>query len=448
LKKIMKTKEGSVFNIPVLNRDLKAITEFYNKKGYVFSGVMNMETKDLGQYIKIYINEVKVGKISIKGNTKTRDYVIKREVSLKPGDYFSSIELMRTMRRLMNLGFFSKVKPDYKFDPNDKSKINLTIEVKEQKTGSASFGGGYSSANGLVGFLEVKQNNFRGKGQKVALKFETGGVKTYQISFFDPYFWHKTSFGISVYKTKVRRDYYSDNKLQATYDDERTGEYLTFGRRTGRTTTTSVKFINENVKVTPVYNPDNTIAAQDNTEQTLSVTVTKDTRDNVFKPSAGRYDAVTTSFTGGFLKGKDSYQKYIITLRRYGRLNRKFRTAARVMLGFTNLTGGELPVYEEYGVGGPYTLRGFYTREFTGDHLLLGNFELRYDINDKFTAIGFVDSGDAWGRTGNEDMDLKTAVGFGIMFNSPMGPIRIDYGKPVSESGRSSRTSFSMGTMF
>ncbi len=448
LKEVMKTRTGRVFNIPVLNEDLKKITEYYNKQGYVFSGVTNMEKKDIGQFIRIFVTETTVKSISLKGNTKTRNFVIMREVSLKVGDYFSSLQLMRSLRRLMNLGFFSNVKPNYEFDKKDRTKINLTLEVTEQKTGSASFGGGYSSSNGFVGFLEVKQKNFRGKGQSVNLKFEYGGIKTYQLGFYDPYFWRKTALGLNLYKTKIRRDDYLNNQLRATYDEERSGESILFGRKTGRWTRSSIRFRNENVKISPVYNPLNAIANLNEDIQTLTLTVAKDTRNNIFKTSAGRKDSVEIETTGGFLKGNNTFTKFSITGQRYGKLTKKLRTAARVMLGFVDLGEGTLPIYEEYGAGGAYTLRGYYTREFTGDHMFIANMELRYDFTDKFTGVAFYDYGDAWGLRGTTEFDGKGGAGVGVLFNSPIGAIRLDYGMPVSEKDRDGRTYFSMGSMF
>jgi outer membrane protein insertion porin family len=461
----MKSQKDRVFNIPVLNADVKRIGELYAEQGYTFSGVTNMDVQEQGEIIKIDITEGKLEDVKIEGKHRTKDYVILKQLDVKKGEIFNSTKVMKSFQKIFNLGFFETVKPKYDKGVINPSDVILTIQIKEQKTGTASLGGGYSSANGFVGYLEVSQNNFRGRAQKLKVKLEMGGITTYELGFYDPYFRKNTSLGLSVYKTDIEREYISGGRVIGLYEERRAGFTLSTGHPVGDRTRLSFKFRDEDIEVEPhpnFYTVDKTtadlLAATSDHIQVFSGTLTKDTRNNYLNPNAGRLDSLTVSTTGGLFRGKNQYTKYVGKLQRYYGTSKRAVMAFRLITGFTSVSGDDqLPVYEEYNVGGANTLRGYRTNEFSGRKTLLLNTEYRHAFNKNFTGVLFVDGGDAWGidpalktvlSPSRDDFDVKWTAGVGIRFHSPVGPIRLDYGKPISDSDNSGESYFSMGSLF
>jgi outer membrane protein insertion porin family len=461
LMEVMKSGEGQVFNIPILNSDVKRINELYSKRGYSFSGVTNMDVKEQGETIKIEITEGKLEEIRLEGKHKTKDYIIYKQLRMKKGEIFNSMKVMSALQKIFNLGFFETVKPRYDKGEKNPTDVILAIELKEQKTGTASLGGGYSSANGFVGFLEVTWNNFRGLAQKLKVKLEVGGITTYELSFYDPYFYHETAFGASVYKSKIERDYIRNGQVEGVYDESRTGGTVSLGKAITDKTRLSFKLRDEKIEIDPQAGMNAQLASDLKNSsdhiQVFSATVTKDTRNNYLTPTSGLMDSFTVATTGGVLKGKNTYTKYTGKLQRYFGTSKKTVLAFRCIAGFTDVSDGSLPVYEEFNVGGANTLRGYETYEFTGRRLFVLNSEYRYTFNKNFTGVFFVDAADAWGiapeyrnvvNPSRDEFDVKYTAGVGIRFNSPVGPIRLDYGKPLDDSSRDGKSYFSMGSMF
>lgn len=455
LARSMQTKAGQVFNTSLIGSDVKAIQKVLDEAGYIMNRVRDVQFD--GETLLITVEENKIEHIKIVGNEKTRDRVILRELKFKEGEYYDDKKVTKSLQKIFNLGYFSEVKPRCE-QGSAPGLIDFIIEVKEQKTGTITIGGGYSSANGIVGIFEISQKNWRGKGQVVNLKFEFGGMRTYEAGFLEPWFNNKKmSVGGDIYSTKITQRYYRSGLDSIDYTEERKGFDLTVGKSFTDIVDGSITFRDENVKLSnadAIRNLLNANYIREGHYQTLSEYVGRDTRDNIYDPTRGSYHAINIDTTGGFLKGPDSFTKYRITLRKYTSLNKKDVVAARVMAGDIKLNSGTLPLYEEYGVGGVYTLRGYEWREFIGKKMLVGNLEFRHRFAKNFDACLFFDAGDAWSSDSiaslnnanlNNDYSLKKGYGIGVNFTTPIGPIRLDYGKGQDRSGKAY---FSMGRMF
>ncbi|MDD5090306.1 MAG: BamA/TamA family outer membrane protein [Candidatus Wallbacteria bacterium] len=445
IKAVIKTKPGSIFNIPVFNDDVRKINDLYKDRGLALSQVADVKIESEGGTVKIVIVEGTIEEIRVEGNDTTQEWVVLREFVIKPGEVYNADKVRRSLQQIFNLGFFETVKPSH-LKGKDPDNVILVVSVKEQRTGTASFGGGYSSSNGFVGFIQVSKKNFQGRGQTVNVKTEFGGVTNYEIGFFEPWFRHKPiSLGVNFYNTKVNRELYDINGNYVNeYDERRTGGDITLGKKLAYFTTGAITFRQEKIDITP-----DTIAGlslEDDEMQSLSYNLTRDSRDNVFQPTFGAYDNMMVTKTGGFLKGRNSFTRYRGTLRRYYEFMPKNVFACRLIYGLIDLSSGDVPDYEEFGLGGSGTLRGYKNREYTGRELLVANFEVRHIFSDKMTGILFFDTGDVNKTVENRFNLDKQGVGIGISVRSPIGPIRLDYGK--GNNGRGGRTYFTMSETF
>ncbi len=440
LKKAMESKIGSVFNSKLLTQDIQIINETLGREGYLFSKVTDAFVQDQGSKINVEITEGVLSEIRVEGLKRTREKVVRRELTVKTGEIYDNKKIVRDLQRLYNLGFFEEVRRDH-LPGKTPEEVVLVIHVVEQKTGRAGVGAGYSSLNGLVGFVNLSQNNFKGDGKRVYMKTEFGGVQNYELGYFDPWLNNKPqSFGVDVYNTKYTRDLYSQGNTLTEYDERRKGGAITLGRRLRKDVDLSFKFRDEDIKLTPTDGTATAPAGITNDRvQTFATILDKDTRDNRFRPTGGLHDTFWVETTGGMLKGDNQYTKYMLALRRYIPVskNRKTVFALQSIAGQTTIGDGFVPIYDMYSIGGSSTVRGYEEREFLGTKVFYTNFELRQNFSKNFDVVAFYDLGSAWGTDYNRrklDYDQKQGYGIGIRLQTPLGPVALDYGKATDRS--------------
>jgi len=452
LTSAMESKVGSVFNSKLLTQDIQHVNEALGREGFLFSKVSDAYVQDQGRKINIEIIEGVLADIKIEGLKKTKEKVVRRELTVKPGEIYDNKKIVRDLQRLYNLGFFEEVRRDH-LPGKTPEEVVLVIHVVEQKTGRAGVGAGYSSLNGLVGFVNLSQNNFQGEGKRVYLKTEFGGIETYELGYFDPWLNNKPqSFGIDLYNTEYTRNLYAGGNELTEYDEKRTGGAITLGRRLNSDLDLSFRFRDEDIKLTP-KDPSVAPAAGllNGRIQTLAAILAKDTRDNRFRPTTGVHDTFWAETTGGFLKGDNQYTKYMLALRRYLAIskNRKTVFAVQSVAGQTTIGEGFVPVYDMFSVGGSSTIRGYEEREFLGTKVFYTNFELRQNFAKNFDLVAFYDIGSAWGTDYNRqklNYDLKGGYGLGIRLQTPLGPVALDYGK--ADDRDSGNTYINFGSSF
>lgn len=452
IREAMESKTGTVFNSKLLTQDIQNVNELLARHGFLFSKVSDAYVKDKGSKIFVEITEGILTEIRVEGLKKTKEKVVRRELIAKPGQIYDNNVIVRDLQRIYNLGFFEEVKRDHL--PGAKpEEVVLLIQVVEQKTGRAGVGGGYSSLNGLVGFANLSQNNWRGEGKRVYLKTEFGGLRTYELGYFDPWLNNKPrSLGVDLYSTKYTRNLYAAGNTLTEYDEERRGGNIILGRRLRRDVDLSFRFRDEDVKITPTDSTaSQPLGVVDGRLQTFGIVLDKDTRDNRFRPSGGVHDSFWVETTGGVLRGENQYTKYVLALRRYVPVSKGGRTvfAFQGVGGRTTIGKGFVPIYDMFSVGGSDTVRGYREREFLGTKILYGNFELRQRIAKNFDIVGFYDMGSVWGldyNRINRDFDMKRGVGIGIRLQTPLGPVAVDHAK-ASDRG-DGRTYFNFGSSF
>lgn len=225
---------GKIANLKDINRCVQKLEEEYRSNGYILARVSDVHMEQDGT-LKVTVNEGIVEGFKVKGNVKTKDYVITREMKLKKGEPFNAKAARRSMQRVYNLGYFEDV--NIKLNPGrEPNGVEVEISVIEMNTGTFGIGAGYSNADGFVGMISIGDKNFRGIGDKINIRWEFGGEdnKNYDFSYTRPWLDSKeTSATLNLYDiTNEYADYNIDGDEIARYDKKRRGQELTFSRKT------------------------------------------------------------------------------------------------------------------------------------------------------------------------------------------------------------------------
>jgi outer membrane protein insertion porin family len=478
--KVTESLPGKIFKPDGLKKDVNDIQGLYFDRGYI-SALVNATTS-LGEQgtvdiaVSVTENQIAyVNKIKVRGNVKTKDVVIRREVRLKPGERFDGEKLRRTKERLQNLGFFEEVSYDIE-DTAETNKKDLVVDVKETKTGMFSFGGGYSTVDKLIGFVEIEQKNFdwknwpyfTGAGQDLKLRTSFGSVsQSEELSFTEPWLWdYPVSFGFDLYKRVHKRE----SDVGYGYDEDVIGGDIRLGKELSEYLRGDFTYRYDRIKIT---NIDETASADLFAEQgvnSVSSTeygLTYDSRDNVFNPTKGDIVSGSIQVAGGPFGGTKDFWKSYDRVSHFFPLWHGSALELRGRLGIADAYGSSdrVPIYERFFTGGAYSVRGYHERKIGpldpssgdplgGDSLLVGNIEYTYPVLDFLRLAAFYDIGNVWAKSGDIGSGgFKAGTGVGFRLKTPIGPIMLDYGIPLNkEPGEDKRGNgrfhFSMSQSF
>lgn len=465
-------RKGMIFSRKTLREDIGLITDMYGEKGYAFANVFpDIRPDDYSQVIDITFNiekgeKIKVRRINISGNEKTRDKVIRREVRLSEQDYLNTSALRRSFQRINNLNFFENV--EIVPDTVSKDMVDLNVRVREKPTGAFSLGGGYSSVYGLVGMLDVTEGNLFGRGELLKLKGEFGELRTsYNITFREPWFMDTpTSVTANLFDTVSTYD---------AYDVNSTGGNIGVGRSFGEYLSGGITYGIQNITVSGTPPSSGGIVEGTTTTGSVTTSVTRDTRDNYWDPRSGNKNNISVEYADRFLGGDNIFMKYILDTTWYYPmpLDTAIMFHGRYGEG-RGFRGENLPANEKFYVGGIYSVRGFdYGRattpstvsdEFGIDDTVHGDllgadkelvFNIEYVIplvkDARINGVLFYDAGSGFGKDDSIAMsDLRTSAGGGFRWFSPIGPLRLEWGYNLDPrpGERQSIWEFSIGTLF
>lgn len=462
IKKMMNLPENQVLNTKVVNEGARRVESEYSQQGYILAKVSDVRMLPNG-HLAMLVSEGVVEDFRIKGNTKTKDKVIIREMKLKQGEPFNAKAARRSMQRIFNLGYFEDV--NIKLNPGQMpNTVSVEVDVVETSTGTFGIGAGYSNADGFIGMLSIGDKNFRGTGDKINFRWEFGGDSetdtNFELSYLRPWIDDKeTSAGITIYNmTNEYIDYDRNGDEEARYYKKRNGQEITLSRvDDDEFITNSIVLKNRDDKyVKPVsgyntqyYEEGDKVARQaENFGVTRSITFrrTLDSRDNVFDPKEGKrtsHSLEVANFGGDF-----NFQKYSTDYRYYYRAGKNNVFAFNWAAGYAN---GDMPLSQRFAVGGSETLRGYKDDIYKGNTMLRGSLEFRTPVVKNVEGVLFTDTGYAWSKRYDESKfalgDMKYSVGLGLRVNSPLGPLRLDYGFPLKD-GDGGRFHFSFGGQF
>jgi len=447
------------YNREAIVRDIDFLTRTCNDEGYAYADITPRTTPqektqsvdivyDIAKGKQVYFN-----RISIVGNTKTRDKVIRRQLAIVEGDLYSSSAMKASYMALNRLRYFEEVDFQSERGP-DETLTDVTIRVKEKPTGIFSVGAGYSAQDAAMITGQVSQQNLFGRGQILSLKANVGTkVAMYELAFTEPWL-----FDIPLWS---QANLWNFTREFDTYNLDSSGFGATLGYPIWKNITgyLGYRFARDNVKDIQT-GASYYIRKQAGwtTTSSVSLTLSLDTTDDSMFPSRGTRISTTVDHAGGPLGGDNSFTKYGASAAWFYPLPLEMVFDVRGRIGYLqNNSDRDLPIYERFILGGINTLRGLRdvgTRDpATGDiiggtTMLCGSVEVVFPLikNAGMKGVVFYDTGNAWDG-GYSLSDLRQTAGLGVRWYSPIGPLRLEWGYVLDrkENESASRFEFTIG---
>lgn len=461
LRKKLKITKEAYYSRGVVRNDVLALTDLYSDEGYAYAEIFPRIDKNFDElmvnitYVVAKRKQVYFENIIIGGNTKTRDKVIRRELKVYEQELFSGKGLKRSVRNLYRLDYFEDIKVDTVKGSAD-DKMILKIDVTEKPTGTFAFGAGYSSVENVFGMASITQRNFLGRGQILQLDAELGGTTTlYRLNFTEPWL-----FDIPL---SARFDLYDWDTDYDLYDKHGQGGGVRFSYPVYNFMRASIGY---NYEVADIENIDENASESikelegENTTSSITTGLIYDSRNKIYNPTEGSRHSISVEYAG--IGGDVAFTKYLGETGWYINVFWDLVTFLHGEIGYVQEnSGGDLPDYERFYLGGLNSLRGYDWRdvhvldengdEIGGDKFVQFNVEILFPLLKKEGLVGllFYDTGNVYNDHESIDLgDLRKTAGFGFRWYSPMGPIRLERGYIIDSEGSGGQWEFGMGGAF
>jgi len=472
LRAVVKMREGSVYSAKAIKDDAKALADAYGSGGYVDLTIVPETSQAHDRLIDITykIDEGQrsyVERISISGNTRTKDKVIRREVLIAPGDIFNTVRVETSKKRLENLGYFSKV-DTFPVDTEVEGRKYLDIQVEEKRTGSLNFGAGFSTVDSLIGFIELTQGNFditnwpslTGGGQKFRIRLQGGTErKDVELALTEPWFMDRPiSVGLTTY-------YHEANYLSSIYDQRNYGFSLDVRKGIRPFLYGSLSYRLESIDTFNVAlsaSPELVAETGPSTKSVFSANLTWDRRDNPFLTRSG--ERITYTWWVAGPGGTEQIYGFDVEASKYWRLPWDTILLINAEVAGVDAWGDQtklVKIYDRLFLGGSNNLRGFDFRDvgpkdhngepLGGQSMARATIEWTFPIVEKARGALFYDTGfvntNPWDYNFN---NVASDIGFGLRLDLPIGPLRVDYGIPLQQAGNhgSGKFNFNVGYQF
>lgn len=478
LEKQVKLQPGAVASRAAIDDAASSVNRYYGNRGYIRNDVQPVirtdpETKTASIRFSVHEGELaNINEIDIRGNEKTRDEVMRRELAVYPGELFNQQKVETSESRLKNLGYFETVSSSYS-PAEGTNTYDLAFKVKEKAMGSFLIGAGFSSVDSLVGFAELSHGNFDikrwppvGDGQKMKIRVQAGTERQdLEASFVEPWFRdRKLALGVDAYYRNA--GYYSDQF-----------DLQTLGGKTSLTkpildpfTRGTVSYSLEQFTIDNIDAPVNAVVWEDDgatLKSTVGAGISRDTRDQFFIPTKGNYSSAGVELSGGPLGAdEDIYLLELKSSQFWPVLDdHVFNLKGEVRTVESYGDSDHVPIFDRLFLGGPRTIRGFDYRDvgprdpnYPGEPIgglssWYATAEYTVPLWSKIRAAVFYDIGAV-----SEDSfdffsaDIDSSYGIGARIDLPMFPLRLDYAIPhitdESNDGAGGRFSFLLGYSF
>jgi len=448
LDKMITAPRNSILNRNTLQDNLAAIEEKYHGDGYILMKFTDMNVDNNG-VLNLKISEGKLEGYAVKGNKKTKDYVVLREMRQKVGEPFNAKLARRSMDRVYNLGFFEDV--NIKMNPGvEPNAIIMEVNVKERRTGTFGLGAGYSTRDGLLGSISISDTNFRGTGDAISFSFEKSAEESdahgFTFAYKKPWLDRKETAAIFRFYNRTYQfyDYDTQGSLKERYMRKYSGAEITLSRPQSEYSTNliTIRHRKDAYKrhIADGNAGDRSGAAGEEwrrknfgTTRAIILQHVTDTRDNVYNPTVGGRVALAGEF-GGLLGGDFKFQKFSIDHQQFFKAGDHSQVwAFKTGYGWGH---GDLTEFNQFRVGGQNTLRGYRDDQFRGSRMALLTLEYRFPLAKKVQGIIFTDWGGTWDNGFfPKGGSIYGSGGVGVALNTPLGPLRLDYGRG-SQGGR------------
>jgi outer membrane protein insertion porin family len=446
---------GDAYSSAKMRDDIKTIRSFYGSRGYA-DALVSPDIKDAGPNrvtVKYQVTEgsrFKVGRVNIQGNTKTKDKVIRREVPLKPGDWFNTVELETTKARLENLQYFSDVQATG--NPGGSGYRDVDILVEERNTGSIGVGVGFSSVDNVVGFLTLEQTNFdimnpwnfTGGGQRFGMNLRAGSERSeFSVSLVEPWFLdQRLALGGELFYRQST--YFSD-----VYEQTNVGGAIYVRKPLTEKSSLKLEYRLEEIGIDVSAPAGSQFLPEDGDyiRSAVSLNYLYDNRDSTIITRTGERVDISLTMAGSIFGGDVDTITFSAQGAKYWNLKWDTILSVNGEIAFVDAISGNVPVFERMFLGGGRTLRGFEFRDIGGNRdaptgEVLGGQSLAYmtveytvPIIETIRAAAFFDAG--FVNTASWDIspdDVYSDVGLGVRLKLPISPVplALDYAIPVS----------------
>lgn len=489
LKALFTLRAGETYSGGKLTDSTKLMTERLGELGYAFANISALPNIDRAKRevsFQLVVDpgpRVYVRKINISGNISTRDIVIRRELRQYENAWYDAEKIRLSRVRVERLGYFTEVKIDPAPVPGASDQVDLSVTVREQRTGSLNLGFGFSTADKLILTASVNQNNFLGTGKAMALSLNTSRVsRTVSISYTDPYY---TADGVSRTVELYTRTFDGNELSLGDYQLRSTGFGMRFGIPYTEIDRVSLGLSAENSHVAlgpnaperyiqyvnGVYDPvtgellEPGYGASSNS-LLANLAWARDRRDSPIMPTRGRYQVASLEVT--LPVGDLRYYRLGYQDQWYQPLNKDITLGLFGDLGYGGAIGtAQYPTFKNYYAGGIGSVRGYETSSLGpgvdpvantplgGQIKMVGSVEVSVPIfgsgNDRsFRSFFFFDAGNVFPKGGVDLGELRYSAGFGITWISPIGPMKFSYGFPIKRApeDRVQHLQFQVGTGF
>ena len=478
---------GGWLRSSALDKGLEAIGELYSNTGHLFSDVSHEIVERDEEVADVHVQVVEgdqysVGRIEFRGNTKTRDKVLRRELGIQEGLVLNSGALRNSLLRIRQLEFFKVDENDpveFEFNREDKT-VDLTIKGEEGDRTEMQFGAGYSEIDGFFGQFSFKTRNFLGRGETLGVQFQSGDRSDlFDLSYSVPWFLDRPqSLGVQVFRRSLNWEFIDGSKIE----QDTKGGTVTYGKNLGLFRSISLgysRYDTEDFRRQPIIGQDGSI---DFIEQPFSRNVSSlrlahafDRRDSRLEPTRGMRYSVGLEYAGGFLGGDTYFLRPRGSFSLYKPVTRDGLltvAAFNIEAGYIKPFGGRnLFFTDRFYLGGENSMRGFRFRnisvrdedgnilkdEFSiplgGESLIQANLEYHFVLGGPFRAIAFVDAGNVFGEEQSIDLGrLRYSYGMELRVMVPVfgAPLRFIYARnpdPFADD-RFENFQFSVGTTF
>jgi len=493
----IRMRPGMTFSRTLIAEDREALSSFYQDQGYAYANVLPLTKVDLDKRTIALTFEISRGKrayferINIRGNSKTRDKVIRREMKVAEGELFNNTNLEVSKRRIMALGFFENVTVSTKRGSSDEF-VEVNVEVTERPTGTFQIGAGFSSVENFIAQAQISQNNLFGRGQTLALQAQISSLRQlFLLRFVEPYFldtyW---TFAFDLYNQSYGFYTYFRNAtggtltwgypllFEAKVRDVRA--FLTYKLEDVSVTTNSGGFASLGAISAPIASSSVANLFRGGITSSIKASLSWDSRNDRMFPTQGWYDTLFTEYASQYTGSENKFFRVGGFIRHYMPIGGPFVLKQNLEIGVTTSTDPlGVPITERYLLGGIYNIRGYAlfslgpklltqspgdvgqplgTLPLGGNLQIINNNEVEFPLFKKvgISGVVFFDMGNAYNLESRYcsglqkknagvpiqfdpcfrfpdslTLGIRKSVGFGFRWISPIGPLRFEWGIPL-----------------